>query len=71
MIQFLPAEIFDWVNAKGFNLVDYYNDNPIGCFLEIDLNYSYKMHDLHNDYPVTGEKIKNQNKFCQNINKKS
>ena len=29
------------------------------------------MHDLHNDYPVTGEKIKNQNKFCQNINKKS
>ena len=45
MIQFLPAEIFDWVNAKGFNLVDYYNDSPIGCFLEIDLNYSYKMHD--------------------------
>ena len=36
MMQLLPTEILDWVNAKD-NLDDYYSDNPIGRFLKTEL----------------------------------
>ena len=36
MMQLLPTEILDWVNAKD-NLDDYCSNSPIGRFLEIDL----------------------------------
>ena len=29
----------------------------MGCFLEVDLDYSYKLHDLHNKYSLAGKKI--------------
>ena len=41
----LPSGILDWVNLKDFNL-----DN----FLEADLDYSDRLHDLHNDHPLVG-----------------
>ena len=28
----------------------------IGCLLKIDLKYSDKLHELHNDYPLAPEK---------------
>ena len=52
MIELFLIERVDWVNPKDFNLDNYYNDSSIGCFLEIDLNYSYILYDLHNDYPL-------------------
>ena len=30
---------------------------PIGYFLEFDLEYSDKLHELHNDYPLAPEKL--------------
>ena len=33
---------------------NYFNDNPIGCFLEFDFAFSGESHDLHNDYPLSG-----------------
>ena len=30
-----------------------------GYFLEIDLEYPDELHDLHNDYPLVPEKLKN------------
>ena len=30
---------------------------PIGCFLEVDLKYPDELHKLHNDYPLTPEKL--------------
>ena len=33
-------------------------DSPVGCFLEVDLDYLNDLHNLHNDYPLAGEKIK-------------
>ena len=30
--------------------------SPIGYFLEVDLEYPDKLHELHNDYPVAPEK---------------
>ena len=48
-VQFLPTEILDWVNSKDFNLGNYSDNSPIGCFLEVDLDYHDKLHDLHNE----------------------
>ena len=58
MVQLLPIEILDWVNPKDFNLNNYSKDSPIGCFLEVHLDYPDELHDLHNDYPLAGKKIK-------------
>ena len=55
MIQFLPTEILHWVNPKGFNLDNYSKNSPIGCFLDVDLDYPNELHDLHNDYTSGGE----------------
>ena len=30
---------------------------PIRYFLEVDLQYSDKLHELHNDYPLAPEKL--------------
>ena len=30
---------------------------PIGYFLELDLKYSDKLHEWHNDYPLAPEKL--------------
>ena len=31
--------------------------SPIGYFIEADLEYSDKLHELHNDYPLSPEKL--------------
>ena len=31
--------------------------SPIGHFLEVDLEYSDRLHELHNDYPLGPEKL--------------
>ena len=46
MMQLLPTEISDWVNPKDFNLDNYSNNSPVGCFLEVDFNYPDELHDL-------------------------
>ena len=56
MMQLPLTEIFS-VNPKDFNLDNYSNDSPIDCFSEVDLDYLEKLHDLHNDYPLSSEKI--------------
>ena len=50
-MQLLPTKLLDWINPKDFNLDNYSNDNSIGFFLEVDLDYLDELHDLHNDYP--------------------
>ena len=37
--QVLQTETLDWVNPKDFNLDNYSNDSPRGCFLEVDIDY--------------------------------
>ena len=31
--------------------------SPIGYFLEVDLEYTDQLHELHNDFPLAPEKI--------------
>ena len=49
--------MLNWTNQKDFNLNNYFNDSSMGCFLEVDLDYPYKLHDLHNKYSLAGKKI--------------
>ena len=44
--------------------------NPIGYFLEVDLKYSDKLHELHNDYPLAPEKLAVSSDMLSNYCKK-
>ena len=33
------------------------NNSSTGYLLEVDLEYSQELHDIHNDYPLAPEKI--------------
>ena len=57
MMQLLTTEIIDWINPKDLNIDNYSKDSPIGCFLEVDLDYPHELHGLHNNYPLVDEKI--------------
>ena len=61
MSQCLPTGSFRWMTEKQINNIDLakYNDNSKkGVILEVDLEYSKELHDLHNDYPLAPEKMK-------------
>ena len=39
------------------------NNSSTGYILEIDLEYSKELHDIHNDYPLAPEKINKQKEW--------
>ena len=58
MSEYLPYDGFKWLkNVDGFNVMSVYEESLIGYFLEVDLQYSDKLHELHNDYPPVPEKL--------------
>ena len=57
-MQPVPTEILDWINPKDYNINNYSNNSPIGCFLEFDLDYPDELHDLQNDYLLASRNIK-------------
>ena len=61
MSQYLQTGNFKWITDKGISKIDlgkYKADGKKGLILEIDLEYSQELHDIHNDYPVAPEKVK-------------
>ena len=48
----LPVSGFKWMSAKELD-----NWRNISCILEVDLEYSKELHELHNDYPLAPENI--------------
>ena len=58
-----PYDNFKWhydkINEK--NIIKYFNNNIIKYILEINLNYSKELHNLHKNYPLVPE-IMNINK---------
>ena len=74
MSQYLPYSGFKWLNQKEIDRFDVYStgeNSSIGYVLEVDLNYSDDLHELHNDYPSVPEKFKISknmfSKYCCNI----
>ena len=58
MSEYLPCERFEWLkNVDEFNVMSFSEKSPTGYFLEVDLEYSDELHELHNDYPLPPEKF--------------
>ena len=56
-MELLSNETVDCFNPERFNLDNYTDDIPIGCFLEVELHYPDELHDLHNNFPSVATKI--------------
>ena len=58
MSEYLPYGGFQWLkNVDEFDVMAINEKGPIGYFLEVDLKYSDKLHELHNVYPLAPEKL--------------
>ena len=70
MNQYLFYGRFKWLNQKD---IDKFDVNSIKCnsihecILELDLEYSDKLHRMHNDNPLAPEKLKLIMIYCQTI----
>ena len=57
--------------SDKFEVMSINGKSPIGYFLEVDLEYSDKLHELHNDYPLAPEKLAVSSdmlsKYCKKI----
>ena len=55
----------------GFDVNSISEKSPIEYFLKVDLKYPDKLHELHNDYPLTPEKLAVSSgmlsKYCKEI----
>ena len=50
MSEYLPYEELKWLkNVDEFDVMSVTEKSQIGYFLEVDLEYSDKLHELHND----------------------
>lgn len=65
MCQYLPYGGYKWVTGedkmnkmlKDIKLGKMHETSPIGCMLEVDLEYPDELHNLHNDYPCAPESV--------------
>ena len=60
MMKPMPYGGFRWLPRREINAIDWrslHEDDPIGYFVECDLDYPAGLHDAHNDYPVAVERI--------------
>ena len=58
--QYLPIDNFKWVkdiNKIKEKLMSIKKNSSTGYVLEVDLEYSKELHDIHNDYPLAPGKI--------------
>ena len=62
MLQKIPVNNFEWIeDTSQFNknFIESYNEeSDEGYFLEVDIKYTEKLHELHNDLPFLPEKMK-------------
>ena len=68
MSKQLPTSGLEWMTADVLDDWEH-----LSCFLQVDLEYSEDLHDLHNDYLLVPEciKIGNIEKLIQNLNNKT
>ena len=65
MVVYVAKEsiyIFQWIeDTSQFNedfIKNYNEEADEGCFLEVDVQYPEKLHQLHNDLPFLPERMK-------------
>ena len=73
MSQKLPVNNFEWIeNTSQFNedfIKNYNDESDEEYFLEVDVQYPEKLHELHNDLPFLPEtmKIEKAEKLVTNL----
>ena len=72
MSEYLPYEEFKWLkHVDTFEVMSINEKSPIGYFLEVDLEYSDKLRELRNDFPLAQEKLAVSSdmlsKYCKKI----
>ena len=70
--EYLPYGGFEWLkNVDEFDVNSINEKSEIGYFLEVDLEYPDKLHELHNNYPLAPEKLAVSSnmlsKYCKEI----
>ena len=62
MLQRFSVNNFEWIeNISEFNedfIKSYNEQSDEGYFLEVDIQYPRKLHELHNDLPLLLERMK-------------
>ena len=77
MSQKLPENYFEWIeDTSQFNedfIENYNEESDEGYFLQVDVQYSAKPHDLHNDLLFLSErmKIEQVEKLAANLHNKT
>ena len=67
MSKFLPTGGFKWIDPKEFDMNKYACNSSNGCVLEVVLEYSKELRELH-IYPLAPDKIEIKKTCCLNIN---
>ena len=58
MSEYVPYGGFKWLkNVHEFDVMSISEKSLIGYFLEVDLKYPEKLHELHNDYRLVPRKL--------------
>ena len=69
MSGYIPYGRFKWL--KNVDEIDVMSKSPIGYFLEVDLEYPDKLHELHNHYSLAPQKLAFSSdmlsKYCKEI----
>ena len=71
LMSIFPYGGFKWLkNVDECDVMSISEKSTIGYFLEVDLKYSDKLHELHNDYPLVPGKIAVSSDMLSNYCKK-
>ena len=57
MFKFLPTSGLKWIDPKQFELNKYTSNSSKGCVLEVHLELSKELRELHNDYPLALDEV--------------
>ena len=57
MSKFLLTSRFKRIDPKEFDLNKYTSSGSKGYIFKVDFGYSKELHELHNEYPLTPDKI--------------
>ena len=69
MSQYLPYSRVKWLDQKEIDkfCLNSINENSSDAYiLEVDLEYPDELYELHNDYPLTPEKLEISNNMLSN-----
>ena len=66
MSKYLPYGKFEWLKNVDELDMSINEKSDVGYILEVDLTYPKELHELHNDYPLTPEKLTDTNDILSN-----